>query len=163
MKKILSSMMVLVLLMGVLAGCAGKSNDGNKKVEPKKETTVDQHSVDLQGNYTVKDPDGLKYDKRSVIYKPNVAGDEIYEKGGKVSYTVIYSLDKKGKHMFNVQTFDTNEKAAAYQKEQGKGTVDGKAVIVESDENFFIKMESFMPTADDFVNNMKQSGFMDLK
>ena len=162
MKKVLSLIMVLALLMGVFTGCAGKSNAGDKKGEPKK-TSVDAHSVDLQGNYTVKDPKDVKYDTRSVIYKPNIAGDEIFEKGGKVSYVVIYSLDKKGKHMFNVQAFDTKEHAAAYQKEQGKGTVDGKNVIVESDETFFVKMESFMPTANDFVNNMKQSGYMDLK
>jgi hypothetical protein len=158
MKKILSLMLVLVLSIGVLTGCAGKTNDGDKKDEPKKET-----SVDLQGNYTVKDPEGLEYDTRSAIYMPNIAGDGIYEKGGKVSYVVIYSLEKKGKYMFNVQVFDTEENAAAYQKEQGKGTVDGKVVVVENDENFFIQMESFMPTADDWINNMKQSGFMDLE
>lgn len=153
MKKILSFMMVLVVLIGVLAGCNSKANNKQKK----------ETSVDLQGNYTVKDPEGLEYDSRTVIYKPNIAGDDVYEKGGKDSYVVIYSLEKKGKYMFNVQTFDTNENAVAYQKEQGNGTVDGKVVIVESDENFFIAMESFIPSPDDFINNMKQNGYMDLE
>lgn len=154
MKKILSLMLVLTLLVGVLTGCDSKSNDSNSKKE---------NSVDLQGNYTVKDPEGLEFDKRTVIYKPSIEGDDEYDKGVRVSYVVIYSLDQKGKYMFNVQTFDTEEHAKAYQKEQGKGTVYGKVFVLENDENFFIKMESFIPSSDDFINNMKQSGFMDLE
>lgn len=156
--RIMSLVLVLVLLASVLAGCGKASNGGNKT-----QKTKDEHSVDLQGKYTVKDPEGVKYDKRIAVYKPYIDGDEDYKKGARYSYIVIYSLKDKGQYMYTVDIYDTKEHAAAYQKENSKATLDGTAVVTKNDATFFTKMEAFIPTLNDFISNEKQSGYMDLK
>lgn len=154
----MSLVLVLVLVAGVLAGCGTTSNGGNKT-----QKTKNEHSVDLQGKYTVKDPEGVKYDNRIALYKPFINGDDMYKQGARYSYMVFYGLNGKGQYMYDVEIFDTKENAAAYQKANSKATLDGTAVVTKNDATFFVKMEAFIPTLNDFISNEKQSGYMDLK
>jgi hypothetical protein len=109
------------------------------------------------------EPEGLEYDNRTILYKPYIQGEDEYSKGDRTSYVGIYSLKNKGKYMFTVEVFDTKAHASAYLKSDGKGTVDGNVWIGRNDETLFIKMASFVPTAGDWIKNLKQSGYMELK
>lgn len=159
-KRIMYLVLVLVLVVGVLAGCGTTSNGGSKT-----QKTNNGNTVNLQGKYTVTDPKGVKYDKRTVLYKPYISANEEYKKGERYSYSVIYGLKGKGQYMYSVDVFDTKEHAAAYQKEnsKNKSTLDGTAVVVKSDASFFVKMQAFIPTLNDWITNQKKSGYMDLK
>lgn len=179
-KKVFSMVLVLCVLVGAFTGCAKKNDSSDKKVSTEQAISTEKvantensvsaseastqkggaKEVNLNGMYTVKDPAGVDYDTRTALYKPVVNTDDTYAEGDRYSFMVIYGKEGKGQYMYAVEIFETADQATAYQKKAGKGTVDGKAVVVTSDATFFQKMESFMPTVDDWVNNSKESGMM---
>lgn len=175
-RKVYAILMMLCILMGVFAACSKKNDNPTPTNVPTNSPTsaptnapttaptdVPKNVVDLKGMYTVKDPEGVEFDTRYELYMPYLKTAEEYAAGDRYTFSVIYGKDKKGQYMYAVDIFETEQQATAFQKKSGKGTVDGKAVVVISKADFFAKMEALIPTVDDWVNNMKQSGMMPIE
>ena len=151
--KMTAFLMAMLLLTAALAGC---SSGGEKGGTYSKE-------INLNDMYTLTDPEGLEYDERYVMYMPILESDETYAQGKRYFFSVLYGLENKGQYMYSVEIFETEEQAAAYQEAAGNGRVDGKAVVTENNADFFVAMEAFIPTLEDWVNSQKQSGMMDVE
>jgi hypothetical protein len=176
--KFAATVLALFLLVGTLAGCssnaAGTQSGGSSSSAAGAQASVSSNSatgkkqasqVNLKGMYTVKDPNGVDYDARYALYKPVIKSDDDYAKGIRYIFSVIYSKANKGQYLYSVDIFETEKQAKAYMSSdgKGKGKVDGKAYVTESAADFFAKMAAYMPTADDWVKNQKQSGMMDIE
>lgn len=139
------------------AQASGSSNSSTGKKQASE--------VNLKDMYTVKDPKGVDYDARYALYKPIIKSDEDYARGVRYTFSVIYSKANKGQYLYSVEIFETEKQAKAYLSSdgKGKGKVDGKAYVTESNADFFAKMAAYIPTAEDWVKNQKQSGMMDIE
>lgn len=188
--KFAAIILALLLLTGALAGCSSnatgtqsgvssssaagtqassssgsaasaQTSGSSNSATGKKQASV----VNLKDMYTVKDPKGVDYDARYALYKPVIKSDDDYAKGARYIFSVIYSKANKGQYLYSVVIFDTEKQAKAYMSSdgKGKGKVDGKAYVTESNADFFAKMAAYMPTADDWVKNQRQSGMMDIE
>lgn len=176
--KFAAIVLALFLLVGTLAGCssnaAGTQSGGSSSSTAGAQASVSSSSatgkkqaseVNLKNMYTVKDPSGVDYDARYALYKPVIKSDDDYAKGIRYIFSVIYSKANKGQYLYSVDIFETEKQAKAYMSSdgKGKGKVDGKAYVTENAADFFAKMAAYMPTADDWVKNQKQSGMMDIE
>ncbi len=158
-RKVFTVATVLFVFVGLFTACTKKNDDivQADALDTQKEESTE---VDLNGMYTVQDPEGVEFDERYELYKPYIQADENYAEGARYTFAVIYAKEGKGQYMYAVDIFETKEQAIAYQEENDTGTVDGKAVVAISDADFFITMEAFVPTVDDWINNLEESGMM---
>lgn len=124
--------------------------------------TADPSVVNLKDMYTVKDPEGVEYDKRVALYMPMLESSEHYADGCRYMFSVLYGKEKKGVYMYSVEIYETKEQAVKYMETAKIGKVDGVAYVVTNDAAFFTKMESFIPDLETFINNLKESGMMEL-
>lgn len=179
MKRFAAILMVLVLMLGVFSACGQENEPSGETSEPPTEPTsaatepaetepageeepAAENTVDLMGLYTVTDPEGVEYDERVALYMPVLESDEHYADGCRYVFTVFYGLEGKGVYMYNVETYETEEQAAAYAESTGTAA-DGTAVVSESDASFFAAMESFIPDLDTYISNNMASGMMELE
>ena len=158
MKKLFAVLMAAVLLVCMLAGCGDSGENPQGGNSGNDDPTV----VNLMDMYSVKDPEGVEYDKRIAYYMPVLEGSEDYARGLRNLFTVLYGKDGKGVFMYDVQIFDSEASAKAFQTEQGEGTVDGTAFIMETDAAFFAAMEAFMPDLQGWIDSFGQAGYIDL-
>ena len=180
--KRMMAMLLALLLVCALSGCASGGNNGAKddgnnatSLNGNSGGTEDKQdaenggdagsgasSVNLKDMYTVADPEGVEFDQRVALYMPILESDEHYADGCRYTFTVLYGLAGKGVYMYNVEIYETEEQAAAYLAAAESGQVDGTAYITTSDAAFFAAMESFIPDLDTWINNMMASGMMEL-
>lgn len=158
MKKIFAILMSVLMLAGMLAGCGNQGTNGGD-TKPKE---GDASTVNLMDMYSIKDPEGVEYDKRVALYMPVLESDESYATGSRHVFVVLYGKDGQGVYMYNVEIFDSEESAAAFQAEAGNGKVDGTAYISESDATFFAAMAEFIPDFQTYIDNMMMSGMVEL-
>lgn len=151
MKKLLAVLMVLVMATGMLVACkAPEATDNGKEAS---------NELNLMDMYTIKDPEGVEYDRRVVLYAPTLESDENYALGLRHTFEVLYGKDGKGVYMYEVAVCDTPENAAAYKELAGFDKSDGNVAIDASDAAFFAAMESFIPDLQTWVDNLSMSGF----
>lgn len=158
MKKVISLLMAVLMVACLLAACGNSNSDTNAGKNPDADATV----VNLMDMYTVKDPEGVEYDQRTALYAPILESDESYATGARNTFVVLYGKEGKGVYMYTVTIFDTEESAKAYADEAGAGTVDGTAHVATSDADFFTTMESFIPDLQTWINNLMQSGMVEV-
>lgn len=164
--KTVAMVMALVMVGSAMTACSEKKDDTKKQATDvkKDDSKKDQkNQVKLNDVYTVTDPEDVEYDKRVVLYKPLIEGTDEYSAGQREAFCVVYSKEDKGQFMYEVTSFDTKENAEAYQKQVKNSTIDGTVVISTSDAKFFASMESFIPNATTWTDNLKASGMMELK
>lgn len=154
MKKLFAMILALMMVLCLFAGCGEQTPD--ETTEPEDPTVVN-----LMDMYTVKDPEGVEYDKRVALYMPILETEETYAIGHRSSFCVLYGKEGKGVYMYSVDLFETADQAASY-AESGGGTADGLAVVSESNADFFAAMESFIPDLQTWIDNMMMSGMMEL-
>ncbi len=159
MKKVIALLVTVWMIVSILPAC-GSNNDADKKDEPAK---ADPAVVNLMDMYSVKDPEGLEYDQRVALYAPVLESDETYEAGRRQTFAVLYGKDGKGVYMYNVDIFDTEDSAKAYAETSDNGTVDGTAVVATSDAAFFTAMESYIPDLQTWIDNLMQSGLIEVE
>lgn len=158
MKKLLAVLLAALMLVCLLVACSDQGEDDKKGNSGNDDPTV----VNLMDMYSVKDPEGLEYDKRVALYMPTLESDESYAVGLRHSFVVLYGKDGKGVFMYDVEIFDSEESATAYKNDAGDGKVDGAAWISESDATFFAAMEAFIPDLQTWIDNMSMSGMIEL-
>lgn len=124
-------------------------------------SSEDSSVVTLMDLYSVEDPGDVTYDQRTVLYMPVLESDEHYADGARHLFSVLYGKEGKGVYMYNVEIFEEAERATSYQEQAGAGKTDGVAFITDSDENFFIEMESFIPDLQTMIDNLMESGMME--
>ncbi len=173
MKKLFALLMAAMMLVCMLAGCGEQKNNGNAQGEPNQgnvDTPQDETDpsgeddsvVNLMDMYSVEDPEGVEYDQRVALYMPVQESDESYATGVRHDFAVLYGKENKGVYMYDVEMFDSEESATAFQEAAGEGTVDGTAYIAESDADFFAAMEAFIPDFQTYIDNMMMSGMVEL-
>lgn len=153
MKRITAILLALLMLICALSGCSSSDNSSQEDNSP---------TVNLMDMYTVTDPEGVDYDQRIALYMPVLESDDHYADGCRYTFTVLYGLEGKGVYMYSVEIYETEEQATAYMAATGIGETDGTAYITSSDATFFAMMESFVPDLDTWVNNMTESGMMEI-
>ena len=127
------------------------------------EVTIDGSSINLMGIHTVSDPEGVAFDKRTILYMPILETDEHYADGAREIFCIIYEKDTKGVYMINVELFETADQAAAYVATQKNGEAKGSAYENSNNADFFIAMEAFIPDAKTWIDNMMMSGMMEIE
>ena len=127
------------------------------------EVTVDGSTINLMGVHTVSDPEGVAFDKRTILYMPILETDDHYADGARELFCIIYEKDTKGVYMINVELFETADQAAAYATAQKNGEAKGAAYENISNADFFIAMEAFIPDAKTWIDNMMLSGMMEIE
>lgn len=171
MKRFAAIAIVLVLMLGVLSACgteSGKPSPAPAETTPaetapnESAAPVADNQVDLNGVYTVTDPEGVEYDTRVALYRPVLETEESYAAGCRDIFTVLYGLDGKGVYMYSVEVFETEEEAEAYAATQSVGEVDGKVYVTSSDASFFTAMESFIPDLNSWIDSQMASGMMEI-
>lgn len=158
MKKVFAILLTAMMMVCLLAGCGSNNNANDKKEDAGEDKTV----VNLMDMYSVKDPEGVEYDQRVALYMPVLESDENYAIGERHVFAVLYGKDGKGVYMYDVEIFDTEESAKAFQEEAGEGEVDGNVYISTADATFFTAMEAFIPDLQTFIDNMMMSGMVEI-
>lgn len=172
MKRFAAIAIVLVLMLGALSACgteSGKPSPAPAETTPAETApaesaaaSVADNQVDLNGVYTVTDPEGVEYDTRVALYRPVLETEESYAAGCREMYTVLYGLDGKGVYMYNVEVYDTEADAEAYASEQSAGEVEGNIYVGTSDAAFFTAMESFVPDLNAWIDSQMASGMIEI-
>lgn len=158
-------------MLGVLSACGTESSQPTaapsasapaETAGAEASPAVADNQVDLNGVYTVTDPEGVEYDTRVALYRPVLETEEHYADGCRDLYTVLYGLDGKGVYMYSVEVYDTAADAEAYAAEQSSGEVEGNIFVSTSDAAFFTAMESFMPDLNAWIDSQMASGMMEI-
>ncbi|MGI6254733.1 MAG: hypothetical protein ACOYJZ_03775 [Acutalibacter sp.] len=177
MKKALTLLMAMAMMLCLLAACSGEkdqstnSQSSSSAADQSSSAATDQTSssaaedsqVNLMDMYTVTDPEGVEYDQRVALYAPVLESDENYAAGQREIFAVLYGKDGKGVFMYDVIVFDTEDSANAYRQDAGAGEVDGTVYVKESGADLFAAMESYVPTFQTWIDNMMASGMVEVE
>lgn len=154
MKKNIVTLLTLVMLACAFTGCG--------KTDAPDASTEDSSVVNLMDMYSVEDPKDVAYDQRTVLYMPVLESSDHYADGARHLFSVLYGKEGKGVYMYNVEVYEEAEQAAAYKEQAQIGEVDGAVYITESNADFFVEMEAFIPDLQAMIDNLMASGMMEI-
>ena len=184
MKKLIALLLIAVMAVSLFAACAGNQTkpadptaapvvtDAPAAEVPETEAPAAEvpetpesapadNFVDLNGFYTITDPEGVEYDQRIVLYDELSEEDEddatMYDLGIRHDFVVVYGKDNQGVFSYEVVVLETEEQAAAYAERNG-GTQDGTIVVLESDASYFEMMSAFLPDLQTYIDFMAGMG-----
>lgn len=179
MKKLIALCLSVLMLACLLIGCAEKpATEGSTaapqttaapETTPAPETTTapetnpaDENNavVDLNGEYSLQDPEGVEYDERVILYAPAAEDEEFGNTPA--TYNVLYGKDGKGVYMYTVAILESEEAAAAYQEMMESGTVDDNVYVESADASFFAMMEAFIPDLQTYITTLEGAGMTKL-